>query len=153
MSVKLYLDADITGTPLLATTLRQRGYDVVSAVAVGNNALSDEAQFTYAIEQGHVLLTFNIKDFIPLAEKLYAEGKEFPGLIVSPQIKGPQFAYLVRLVLNLLHRVDEASLRNTIRFLQEYSWLSMKNIPYLRREAEKKIEEEEEAYRIPTAEL
>ena len=81
MSVKLYLDADITSAPLVATTLRQRGYDVVSAVAVGNNALSDEAQFTYAIEQGRVLLTFNIKDFIPLAEKLYAEGIEFPGLI------------------------------------------------------------------------
>ena len=66
------------------------------------------------------ILTFNIKDFVPLAEKCYAEGSEFPGIVVSYQIKGSQFSLLMRLVLNLLNRIDEASMHNTIRFLQEY---------------------------------
>lgn len=120
MAMRLYLDADITASPFLAATLRQRGFDVVSAVEAGNSDLGDVEQFHYAIAQQRVLLTFNIKDFVPLARALYAEGQPFPGLVVSPQIQGEQFHLLLRLVLNLLNRVDETAMRNTIRFLQEF---------------------------------
>ncbi|RIK35594.1 MAG: hypothetical protein DCC55_29880 [Chloroflexi bacterium] len=61
-----------------------------------------------------------LKDFVPLADAFYEEGREFPGLIVSPQLQGDQFHLLLRLVLNLLNRVDETAMRNTIRFLQEF---------------------------------
>jgi predicted nuclease of predicted toxin-antitoxin system len=120
VAIKLYLDADITAAPLLASTLRQRGFDVVSAVEAGNAALSDRQQFEYAIRHQRVLLTFNIKDFVPLAETFYVEHREFPGLIVSPQIKGTQFSLLLRLILNLLHRVDAETMHNTVRFLQAF---------------------------------
>jgi len=118
--IKLYLDADITAGPFLASTLSERGFDVVSAVSVGNDGLDDRAQLDYALAQNRVLLTFNIKDFIPLAQELYAQEKEFPGLVVSPQIKGDKFSYLLRLVLNLLNKVDESSMHNTVRYLQEF---------------------------------
>ena len=120
MTIKLYLDADITAAPLLASSLRERGFDVISAVEVGNDALSDVAQFEYAISQQRVLVTFNIKDFVPLAEQFYVEGRQFSGLIVSPQIKGAQFSLLLRLILNLLHRVDDVSMQNAIHFLQSF---------------------------------
>ncbi len=120
MAPKLYLDADITAAPLLAKTLRQRGFDVVSAVEAGNDELSDQGQFAYANAENRVLLTFNIKDFVPLARAEYAAGRSFPGLIVSPQIKGDQFSLLLRLVLQLLHRTEDDAMRNSIRFLQEY---------------------------------
>lgn len=119
-AIRLYLDADITASPLLAKTLRQRGFDVISAVEAGNDSLDDWSQFEYAIRQQRVLLTFNIKDFIPIATQNYAQGREFPGLIVSPQIKGDKFSYLLRLVLNLLNQVEESEMHNTIRYLQEY---------------------------------
>jgi len=115
--IKLYLDADITAGPFLASTLSERGFD---AVSVGNDGLDDRAQLDYALAQNRVLLTFNIKDFIPLAQELYAQEKEFPGLVVSPQIKGDKFSYLLRLVLNLLNKVDESSMHNTVRYLQEF---------------------------------
>lgn len=118
--IRLYLDADITAAPLLAKTLRQRGFDVVSAVEAGNDSLDDAAQFQHAIEKERVILTFNIKDFIPLAEEFYTQRRVFPGLIVSRQIKGDRFSYLLRLVLNLLNRADASQMHNTIRFLQEY---------------------------------
>jgi len=41
-------------------------------------------------------------------------------IVVSPHLQGHRFDYLLRLVLNLLNQVDEASMRNTIRFLQEF---------------------------------
>ncbi len=119
-AVKLYLDADVTAALSLATMLRQRGFDVVSAVEVGSDDWGDAEQLAYAIEQGRALLTFNVKDFVPLVDLLYKRGQDFPGLIVSPQIKGAQFSLLLRLILNLLNRADDASMRNTIRFLQEF---------------------------------
>lgn len=120
MSVKLYLDADVTSAPLLASILRQRGFDVISAVEVGNDALDDSEQLEYAIQNQRVLLTFNIKDFVPLARSLYDESREHSGIIVSPQIKGDEFHVLLRLVSSFLNRADETSVRNTVRFLQEF---------------------------------
>lgn len=120
MGIKLYLDEDITAASHLAATLRQRGFNVVSTIEAGNRTLDDRSQFAYAIAQGRVLLTFNVRDFVPLAQGFYAEGREFPGLIVSPHLQGHRFDYLLKLVLNLLDKADEASMRNTIRFLQEF---------------------------------
>lgn len=120
MAIKLYLDEDITAAPHLAATLRRRGFDVVSTIDAGNRSLDDRSQFAYAIAEGRVLVTFNIQDYIPLAQELYAGGREFPGLIISPHIQGHRFDYLLKLVLNLLNQVDEASMWNTIRFLQEF---------------------------------
>lgn len=40
--------------------------------------------------------------------------------ITSPYLQGHRFDSLLKLVLNLLNQVDEASMRNTIRFLQEF---------------------------------
>jgi hypothetical protein len=119
-AIKLYLDEDITAGPHLAATLRRRGFDVVNTIDVGNRKLDDQAQFAYAIAQQRVLLTFNIHDYIPLAQEFYAAGQEFPGLIVSPQLQGHRFETLLKLILNLLNQVDVASMRNTIRFLQEF---------------------------------
>lgn len=120
MAVKLYLDADVTAAPLLASTLRQRGFDVVSAVEVGNDGLSDREQFEYAIEHERALLTFNIKDFVPLARTFYEADRSHSGLIVSPQIKGDEFHVLLRLILRLLHQTDEGQKHNTVRYLQEF---------------------------------
>ena len=120
MAIKLYLDEDITAASHLATTLRQRGFDVVSTIEVGNRSADDRAQFAYAIAHKRVLLTFNIWDFVPLAQAFYAHGQEFPGLVVSPHLQGHRFESLLKLVLNLLNQTDEASMRNTIRFLQEF---------------------------------
>ena len=120
MAIKLYLDEDITAAPHLAATLRRRGFDVVSTIDAGNRKLDDRSQLAYAIAEGRILVTFNIQDYIPLVQELYADGREFPGLVVSPHLQGHRFDYLVKLVLNLLNQVDEASMRNTIRFLQEF---------------------------------
>lgn len=120
MPVKLYLDEDITASSHLAATLRQRGFDAISTIEAGNRKQDDRAQFAFAVAEQRVLLTFNIRDFVPLAQEYYADGKDFPGLIVSPQLQGHRFEQLLKLVLNLLNQTDDVSMRNTIRFLQEF---------------------------------
>ena len=64
--LRLYLDEDVR--PRLAKVLRERGFDAVSAVELGRIAVSDAEHFAFAAQEGRALLTFNIQDFVPLAE-------------------------------------------------------------------------------------
>jgi hypothetical protein len=91
--------------------LRQRKFDVVSAIEVGHHALLDRDQLAYAVEQQRTLLTFN---------EYYADGLSHYGIVVSPQLKKDRFSLLLRLILNMLNRVDADSMRNSVRFLQEF---------------------------------
>ena len=118
--IKRYLDADITSGPLLASLLRQRNFDVVSAVEVGHDALLDQDQLACAVEQQRTLLTFNTADFVLLARDYYTDGLSHYGIVVSPQLKKDRFSLLLRLILNMLNRVDADSMRNSVRFLQEF---------------------------------
>lgn len=118
--VKLYLDADITSGPLLASILRQRRFDVISAIEVGNGALLDPDQLAYAVEQQRALVTFNTADFVTLGQEYYTHNRSHYGIIVSPQLKKDQFGLLLQLILNLLNHIDADNLKNTIRYLQEF---------------------------------
>ena len=72
--VALYTDEDVTAD--LAPALRWRGYTAQSTAEAGHAEMSDEAQLTYATEQGMTILTYNAQDFIPLARVWYTTGRE-----------------------------------------------------------------------------
>ena len=82
--VALYCDADVT--PKLAKSLRERGFDAISAYESGNMELADAEQLAYAVSQGRAILTHNSKDFAPLVEQYWWEGREHSGVIVSEQL-------------------------------------------------------------------
>ena len=75
--VALYTDADVHGK--LAGQIRARGFDAISADEVGNKGLDDLAQLEFATEQGRAVLTHNARDFDPLMEKYWNEGREHFG--------------------------------------------------------------------------
>jgi predicted nuclease of predicted toxin-antitoxin system len=114
----IYTDEDVG--PHLAPALRQRGYRAQSALEAGNMEGSDEAQLTYAAEQGMALLTYNAQDFIPLAHTWYMTGREHAGLILSVQFSQRQFGELLRCVLRLLDRLTADELHNQVVFLQQF---------------------------------
>jgi predicted nuclease of predicted toxin-antitoxin system len=114
-SIRLYLDEDVR--PLLAHTLLMRGYDAVSALDLGRFALPDAQHFRYAAQEGRALLTFNIRDFVPLASKAMADGSTFPGLVVSEQL---DFRELLRRTLRLLGSRSAADIANTIVWLGDF---------------------------------
>jgi uncharacterized protein with PIN domain len=58
---RLYLDEDIHKK--VATALRLKGYDVVSAHEVQKQSLSDYRQLEYAVSEGRAIVTFNAGDF------------------------------------------------------------------------------------------
>jgi predicted nuclease of predicted toxin-antitoxin system len=83
--IRLYLDEDLR--PLLAQVLRQRGFEADSAVDLGRLAIPDADHFAYATREQRAILTFNIRDFVPLATQAMARGDAFAGLVVSEQLE------------------------------------------------------------------
>jgi predicted nuclease of predicted toxin-antitoxin system len=79
--MNLYLDDNITEDKLVAL-LRKDGHAVVLPVDVGRSKVSDPRHMTYAIENGHVLLTRNHKDFKELHDLVQCSSGSHPGILV-----------------------------------------------------------------------
>ncbi len=114
-AIRLYLDEDVR--PLLAEVLRQRGYDAVSAVEERSIQVPDPVHFDRAAGEGRALLTFNLRDFSPLATAAMEQGRPFTGLIVSEQIA---FGELLRRTLRLLGSRQAEEIANQIVWLNDY---------------------------------
>ena len=79
--IRLHLDAD-TSNKALHKALTVRGHDVTRTPNAWMPLdASDETQLLGATAQGRCIFTFNVKDFIPLAQKYPAHG----GVILATQ--------------------------------------------------------------------
>ena len=114
--ISLYLDADVDVK--LAANLRRAGYDCVSAREVGNAALDDETQMVFATNEGRVLLTHNIQDFVPIFERWWHAGLSQPGIVVSQQIP---LGELQRRVVRLPNTATANEMENNLRNLAEFA--------------------------------
>ena len=84
MSIRLLLDEDVP--ILLAHVLRERGHDVVHATEEGLSAASDDRVFAQALDQGRVLLTHNVADFLTLTQRFASDSRPHGGLFLVPQL-------------------------------------------------------------------
>ena len=82
--LKLYLDEDVHKK--VATALRLKGYDVVSAHEVLKQGLSDAGQLEYAVSEQRAIFTFNAGDFDRLHKEYRKNGREHHGIILSKQL-------------------------------------------------------------------
>jgi predicted nuclease of predicted toxin-antitoxin system len=89
VSQPLLLDEMFSDT--IAQQLRTKGYDVIAVVAHPSLvALPDDQILAYAATEGRILVTANIKDFIPLDSRYRAAGQTPPGLILVSSKTFPQ---------------------------------------------------------------
>lgn len=112
---KLLLDEQIW--VYLATLLRKQGFDVYHVTEVSLEETPDYEILQSAAQNHRAVVTFNIKDFIPLAVQYFEEGREHYGIVVSDQI--PQ-GELQKRVTNLLYSITADEMKNTVRYLQEF---------------------------------
>jgi len=112
---KLLLDEQIW--VYLATLLREEGFDVYHVTEVGLGKTPDPKILEAAIEKHRAVVTFNVKDFAPLIEEYFKDGKEHYGIVASNQVSQGE---LKKRVTNLLNRITAEELKNTIRYLQEF---------------------------------
>lgn len=112
---KLLLDEQIW--VYLATLLREQGFDAYHVTEAGLGNTPDPVILEEAVKNHQAVVTFNIKDFIPLAHEYMTEGKEHYGIVVSNEI--PQ-GELKKRVIKLLESVSAEELKNMVRFLQDF---------------------------------
>lgn len=112
---KLLLDKQIWVS--LAALLREQGFDVYHVTETGLGNTPDKVILEEAVKNSRAVVTFNVKDFIPLALEYAADGKEHYGIVVSNEI--PQ-GELKKRVTKLLESVSAEALRNMVRFLQDF---------------------------------
>ena len=109
---KLLLDEHIW--EYLAKLLREQGFDVLHVNEVDLNATPDEKIMAYAVGEHRAVVTFNVRDFVPLAVQYVEDGKEHYGVVVSKELSHGE---LKRRVTKLLHSVTAEELMNGVRYL------------------------------------
>lgn len=113
--MKLYFDEHVH--PLLAGMLRERGIDCRTTQETNNLGASDEDQLRYATAEGRVLVTFDRRDFIILAQQWASVHRHHAGLILSTQCPIPE---LLRYLLRCHARHQDEDLTDRILWLQNY---------------------------------
>jgi predicted nuclease of predicted toxin-antitoxin system len=86
---KLLLDEHIWA--YLAKILREQGFDVIHVNEVDLIATPDNEIMEYAVGEHRAVVTFNVRDFIPLAVQYYEDGKEHYGVVVSKELSRVNF--------------------------------------------------------------
>lgn len=83
--VRIYIDEDVHGS--IGKALRNLGYDAVTAAERdrANKSIPDEQQLEYAVSEGRILVSFNVRDYCDLDEEWRGAGREHCGILVGPQ--------------------------------------------------------------------
>ena len=114
-ALRIFTDEDMHRG--LAPALRAANVDAVSTPEVGRLAQLDEAQLDWATNQGRVLVSFNIGDFLALHSAWLRIGKFHAGIVVSAQ--RPIGDVLKRLV-HLATTLDAGAMKNRLEFLGDW---------------------------------
>lgn len=121
--MRVWLDEMIPGEA--ARQLRLMGHDVQAVQEPENRwawGLEDYEQLEAAVRLGRVLVTYNLRDFIPLSQQWYELGKNHLGIILvhSGTVAPGDIGGLVRRLAKLLesHPEDEA-LKDRVIFLSD----------------------------------
>lgn len=110
--MKLHLDENIP--VVLCTALSAHGVDSLTTQQAGNLGLSDVQQLAFATTEGRTLLTFNLKDFLLLAQKWQESNRTHAGLILSKELPVPE---LLRRFRRFLHKHQTDDLTNLVLWL------------------------------------
>jgi len=110
--LKLYLDEDVHKK--VATALRLKGYDVISAHEAQKRSLSDEHQLEFAVARRMTLFSFNAGDFDRLHREYLKTGREHFGIILSKQV--PIGETIKRLTVFLFTHADQG-IKNGIHWI------------------------------------
>jgi predicted nuclease of predicted toxin-antitoxin system len=114
-AIRLLVDEDVR--PLLARTLRQRGYDAQHVVDLDRAGSSDPEQLAFAVKQRRAILTHNIRHFVLLDRDYREQGRKHYGILVCDQVP---FRELLRRTLRCLDQRSDADVRNQVVWLQDF---------------------------------
>ncbi len=114
-AARLLVDEDVR--PLLAETLRQRGFHAQHVVELDRSGLSDPEQFAFAVEQRRAIVTHNIRDHVVLDREYRTKELVHCGILVCDQVP---FRELLRRTVRCLDRTSDDDIRNQVVWLQDF---------------------------------
>ena len=120
LSIRIYGDHNLDDR--FAVDLRRDGFDMVLAREVGNQLLADEDHLVWATAHDRVILTHDLKDFVPLAREWARTGRRHAGIVLSPQPgEGIPYGVLLRRLFRLLDTLTADDMVNRVEWL-DHRW-------------------------------
>ena len=116
MKIRLYLDEDAMADDLVQALL-SRDVDLTTAFLSGMIEREDIAHLDYAINQGRVLYSYNVGDYLRIHSQYLSQGKFHQGIILTQQQKysiGEQ----MRRILRIVNALSAEEMKNRVEFLQ-----------------------------------
>lgn len=106
--MRLILDAHVSG-PVVGEALEQNGHDVFAVDQHPElEGLSDRDLLTLAANEGRVLVTANVRHFIPLVMETSGRGEPHPGCILIPRsIRSEDFGAIIAGTRDLLEDTSQ----------------------------------------------
>jgi len=120
VSLRFHLDEDCQATALIQA-LRQRGFDAITTNEAGLAGVSDEGQLRVAALAGRVLVTNNIRDFVPLHSRWLLEAVESHAGIVLFTQRQFSIGETVRRLALMNRRLSPEDMRNRLEWLHAWS--------------------------------
>lgn len=114
--IRLYLDEDTINRSLV-NALRARHVDVLTAHEANMLGASDGEQLAYAVAQGRVILTFNVRDYVQLHTEYLNQGKSHAGIVVADQLP---VGVTLRRLLTLLDGKTAEEMNSWLEFLSNW---------------------------------
>ena len=117
--MRLFLDAHISGK-CVGAGLRQVGYDVRAIDEERSlEGLSDESLLELAARDGRVLITCNVRDFVPLVVARVSLSRDHAGVLLVPNsIRHQQFGVLVSSIDRTLAGQTPEEWRNRLHWVR-----------------------------------
>ena len=113
--IRLLVDEDAQHRGL-ATALRARSVDVVTANEAGLTGQKDDVVLAHAVSDGRTVYTFNASDFSRMHSDYLRQGQEHFGIIIVPRQRYALGEQLRRL-FQLINSKSAEEMRNCLEFL------------------------------------
>lgn len=118
MKIRLYLDENAMDSGLVQA-LRSQGIDVTTVQDAQRRGDADEQQLVYATEQGRVIYSYNIKDFMVLHIRFLEHGQSHAGIALAHE-RDYGIGEQARRLLRITEALSAEEMRNQLVYLS--SW-------------------------------
>ena len=103
-----------------ANALRSFGFDVLTALGAGNEALSDAGQLAFATSEGRLIVTANARDYSQLHREWMDSARNHSGIVLALQEYGYSPGEFARRMLRLAVTLNGAPTTNLYVHLSSF---------------------------------
>ena len=115
-AISLYLDEDVH--TYIAHALRLRGWQALTTEEAQRRSATDQDQIHFATNDGHAIVTYNVRDFPRLHYDIIASGEGHSGIVVA---KREDPSRNIRALLNLLNTLSAEAMQNQLVYLNNWA--------------------------------